>query len=368
MLLRRSLIAMALLSLACATITTGNAQTVTAKKTGGAPGTAKIWIESTTHDFGSVDAGTPLRYSFKIRNEGSVDLEIRSVVPSCGCTTSDYDKVLTPGSEGKITLAVEHTVGYSGETQKFATVTTNDPSQATFRLTLHVFFKGTAKPPNLGAPTLTPTGAKKVGSFLVSPGDKYTTAVVRGDSVASTLQIVNQSDKLAHITDVKVGGTSFKAVLRTIQDGKSYAISLTTNPQLKAGHYTQTLSLVTDDKDAPEIPISLDVTVYPLLVAAPTAIHMREVSIEGDVSKIPIPPIYVQKVRGEGVVIKSVTSDLPFLEIVPTTESEGRRIALHLKFDPAKVSGAGSFKGKVHIETNDQEVPSLDVTIDGTFY
>ena len=38
-------------------------------------------IESDTHDFGEVKAGTPLRYAFKIKNEGKADLLINSVSP-----------------------------------------------------------------------------------------------------------------------------------------------------------------------------------------------------------------------------------------------------------------------------------------------
>lgn len=38
-------------------------------------------IESLTHDFGEVKAGTPLRYAFKIKNTGKADLLINSVSP-----------------------------------------------------------------------------------------------------------------------------------------------------------------------------------------------------------------------------------------------------------------------------------------------
>jgi hypothetical protein len=41
----------------------------------------KLVIESMTHDFGEVKPGAPLRYAFKIRNEGKADLLINSVSP-----------------------------------------------------------------------------------------------------------------------------------------------------------------------------------------------------------------------------------------------------------------------------------------------
>jgi hypothetical protein len=41
----------------------------------------KLVIKEYTHDFGEVKAGTPLRYAFKIKNEGKADLVIQSVNP-----------------------------------------------------------------------------------------------------------------------------------------------------------------------------------------------------------------------------------------------------------------------------------------------
>jgi hypothetical protein len=46
-----------------------------------AEATPKLAVESFTHDFGEVKAGTPLRYAFKIKNEGKSDLLIQSVTP-----------------------------------------------------------------------------------------------------------------------------------------------------------------------------------------------------------------------------------------------------------------------------------------------
>ena len=103
-------------------------------------GQPRLTIPSLEHSFGSVKAGTPLNYSFEIKNEGKVDLEIKSVSPSCGCTTSKFDKVIAPGKVGTVTLAVEKTESYKGEITKTASVTTNDPNHQTFTLTLRANF------------------------------------------------------------------------------------------------------------------------------------------------------------------------------------------------------------------------------------
>ena len=38
-------------------------------------------IDSYTHDFGEVKAGTPLRFAFKVKNQGKADLLINNVSP-----------------------------------------------------------------------------------------------------------------------------------------------------------------------------------------------------------------------------------------------------------------------------------------------
>ena len=50
----------------------------TGTSTAGAP---LLVIESFTHDFGEVKAGTPLRYAFIVKNQGKADLLINNVAP-----------------------------------------------------------------------------------------------------------------------------------------------------------------------------------------------------------------------------------------------------------------------------------------------
>lgn len=102
---------------------------------------AKAVLPALEHSFGVVKPGTPLSYTFKISNAGSEKLEITSVNPSCGCTTSNYDKVIAPGETGSVTLSIQKTENYKGEIVKTATVTTNDPEHASFTLTLRAQFQ-----------------------------------------------------------------------------------------------------------------------------------------------------------------------------------------------------------------------------------
>lgn len=73
--LKNLMLALALLAVASAA---GMAQEKSEQKANGTP---KLAIAQTSHDFGEIKAGTPLKYSFKIKNEGSADLLIKNVAP-----------------------------------------------------------------------------------------------------------------------------------------------------------------------------------------------------------------------------------------------------------------------------------------------
>ncbi|HEY7544530.1 MAG TPA: DUF1573 domain-containing protein [Blastocatellia bacterium] len=49
------------------------------KKPGAAP---KVAVESFTHDFGEVEAGASLKFTFKVKNVGTADLLIQNVAPA----------------------------------------------------------------------------------------------------------------------------------------------------------------------------------------------------------------------------------------------------------------------------------------------
>jgi hypothetical protein len=97
-------------------------------------------VDALEHSFGTIKAGTPLKHTFKVSNKGNSNLEIKSVSPSCGCTTSNFDANIAADKTGGITLEIAHTEGYRGEVIKTAEVVTNDPAHPHFTLTLKANF------------------------------------------------------------------------------------------------------------------------------------------------------------------------------------------------------------------------------------
>jgi len=269
-----------------------------------------------------------------------------------------------PGKEGKIELAVEHTDGYQGEVGKSAAVTTNDPKFATFNLVLRARFIMQPQPGNK-TPSPNPTG-KLAGAFIVEPTDRWISSVLVGNTTTSTIYLVNNDPKPYHVKTLQSDGTDFTARLQTIQDGRRYEVIISTNPALKPGQYHQKLRILTDSPVTPEVPVQLDLTVFPRVFAMPTSIVMPALPMNVDLSSINWPMISVRKVQATGLQIKSYTSSLPFIKLDLLTEKEGEFYQIRLTIDNSKIK-EGDFKGKVRIETNDVNVPLIEVPIQGRF-
>jgi hypothetical protein len=267
-----------------------------------------------------------------------------------------------PGKEGKIELAVEHTEGYTGEVAKSASVSTNDPKNPNFSLILRARFKSDSVP---GAPPA-PAPLNPSAVFTVEPSDRWITSALTGSSSSNTLYLYNPQPTLVHLKKVIPGGTDFTATLDTIQDGKRYQLIVASNPALKPGHYVQTVKVVTDSAAQPEVAIELDVTVYPKVFASPASIIMPTLAVATDLTTINWPMIFVRKVREQGLKIKSYNSTLPFIKLELITETEGQVYRIRITLDPTKIK-PGAFNGKVHIETNDPDVPVIEVPIQGSF-
>jgi hypothetical protein len=88
-------------------------------------GKSKIVFKEYQHDFGKVNEGEKLSYTFLFDNTGTSDLIISSASTTCGCTVPKYDrKPISPGASGSLEV-VFNTSGRSGMQTKTITVKSN---------------------------------------------------------------------------------------------------------------------------------------------------------------------------------------------------------------------------------------------------
>ncbi len=81
--------------------------------------------ETTEHDFGTINEGDKVTYTYKFKNTGQAPLIIENVRPSCGCTAPSWTKEPIPvGGEGEVVVEF-NSKGKPNAQNKTVTVTAN---------------------------------------------------------------------------------------------------------------------------------------------------------------------------------------------------------------------------------------------------
>lgn len=84
-----------------------------------------IEFNTTDHDFGTVDEGKKVSFTYKVKNTGQAPLIIQNAQPSCGCTVPEWTKTPIPvGGEGFVKAEFD-TNAKQGIQNKTITITAN---------------------------------------------------------------------------------------------------------------------------------------------------------------------------------------------------------------------------------------------------
>lgn len=123
-------------------VTTSNPSTTTVPAANAATETVPtgpltaVEFAETKHDYGMIEAGEKVAYTFEFKNTGNEPLVLSNVKPSCGCTTPSWTKEpIAPGDMGSIDVEFD-SKGKSGKQTKTVTVTANtDPAKTVLTIT-----------------------------------------------------------------------------------------------------------------------------------------------------------------------------------------------------------------------------------------
>ena len=89
-----------------------------------------------TWNFGEVEEGSILKHTFMLENKSKNTLIIKNVRTSCGCTGSVVsNSEIPPGEASQIEVTFD-TKGYSGKTEQFVFVYTDDSENPVVKLTV----------------------------------------------------------------------------------------------------------------------------------------------------------------------------------------------------------------------------------------
>ncbi len=95
-----------------------------AKATSYSPASAELVWSATSHDFGAIPKGTPVKAVFTVKNTTDQTLLLKEVKASCGCTATGYSQApIAPGASTEITAT--YNAASPGVFTKNITVRTN---------------------------------------------------------------------------------------------------------------------------------------------------------------------------------------------------------------------------------------------------
>jgi len=308
--------------------------------------TPKAVITDDKKDAGTVPKGELIKHTFVVKNTGTADLLITDVKPACGCTVSEYDKVIKPGAEGKIALTIE-TKTFTGPIAKTALVLTNDPTMP--QLTLHI--SANVKPYVEAAP---------YGFFRIQ--------ALTGESVSSEM-ILGSDDPAFAPSKIEVPYKFLRTTLAEVSEkerlsgkgAKQYKLTLSNAPDAPEGLLGGYVKLQTGVKQQPDLELAISGYIKPTIQITPGAITFGNFDPKGEPVRRNVMIIDNVPRRQDFAVTKAETT-VPGITAAVVPIDKGR-IRVDLVVDEKIKKGV--FEGELKIQTTDKARADVKVPIRG---
>ena len=267
---------------------------------------------------------------------------------------TEFDKVIHPGGVGKVSAAV-HTTNFKGPISKSVTVTTNDPENSRFTLTI----KANVTVPVDVQPSENISFNGKSESLTAQ---KVTISSVDGQAFDITGVTSADPSFTTTVAAMSDAGSPPKPKPGTVASGSSkYEVTVTPAKSIAVGRVNSSILLKTTHVKAPEITLRVfgtvtgDVEVIPQYITLSTgASGAPEARVQHAV---------IKKTTGDPLKILSVSSDNPAVATSLKTVTEGREYDLEIKYTGEPMTTA--LASKIAVKTNDPKQPSLDVQVWG---
>ncbi len=309
----------------------------------------KIVATDSMKDVGKVAKGEKIKLDFEVKNQGTAELVIQEVRPSCGCTVASFDSKVAPGASGKIHVEVD-TVDFAGPIAKTITVLSNDA----------------------GTPRLTLTVKAKVEPQIdVFPG--YARYIYVQDHEPGALKQWVWSDSYE---DFKVLGVTspYKFIQATFHEAKpeerraevpaawkQWIVETTIEPNAEVGALREFLVVKTNHPKQPEVRIPITGFVRPVMSVTPYVADFGSLQMNESGRDL---SLVLVNFGDPAIEVKKVTTAVPGVEATIKPIEAGRRYEIKLALTPKMPKG--KIDGVVKIETTSTKTPIVEVPLRGT--
>jgi hypothetical protein len=212
----------------------------------------------TSHDFGTVARGSKAQYRFKFTNPYVEPAHVVAIRSSCGCTTAEATKADLKTWESADIVANLNTNSFLGMHSATITVTFDKPFAAEVQLQV---------------------SGNILSDVVLQPGQVELGAVDAGQEVEKKILLTHTGRSDWTISDVQSANTNLEVEVNENQRSGGtvvYDLLVRLKPTAPAGYINDQLFLVTNDPEAPRIPVDVvgrvvaEVTVSPASLALGT--------------------------------------------------------------------------------------------------
>lgn len=232
---------------------------------------AQEWAEkmfaNRNHNFGTVVRGADVEYAFRFKNLYKEDVHVSSVSSSCGCTVPSHkDGLIKTFEEGEIS-AEFNTRSFVGQRSATITVTFDKPFYA--QVQLHIAG-------NIRSDIALNPGAVRFGS------------VEQGTEAARKISIDYVGRNNWKLTGIRNPHEYLDASLAESSRGSgrvSYDLIVKLKPNAPAGFLKQQISVLSDSRVVPTVPITVEGKINPAVAVTPDSLYLGKLQPGQKVSK-----------------------------------------------------------------------------------
>ena len=228
---------------------------------------ARKMFETTRHDFGTVARAAKAEHEFALSNLYLEDVHIASVRTSCGCTTPQIKKADLKTYEKSAIVAIFNTGKFLGSRGATLTVTFDKPFYAEVQLQVSGYIRS---------------------DVVFDPGSVQLGTVEQGKPVQKSVTVNYAGRDDWKIVGVKTANPHIAAEVQETGRGNglvSYKILVRMDEKAPLGYVNDHLTLLTDDRSMPQVPLAVEGMVQAGIVVSPSSLFMGVVQPGQKVTK-----------------------------------------------------------------------------------
>ena len=288
-------------------------------------------------DFGKVSVDRKVSHRFKATNAGGAPLQIKQVVPSCGCTYTMVGQwYLKPGESTEID-ATFNPAGMRGVVRKSMQVISDDPDNPSIRLSFE---------------------ADVVQDVMPSTTALFFDEVPRSAPRKAVIRLESGNDQAVQVIDAKVPAAPYlSATYRS--EGKAVVVEIQMDARKVPAGKTSGVDVVTirtTSERSPLIPINIQWTLRSSVLATPGRIAWVE-----SAGKELRATLNLKHADGKTFKVLSAKPTNPLIRVEGLGRPAGAQQDLTVVLE-AKAK-AGTYYERVTLTLDDPEQPELEIRV-----